>query len=274
MVDGVTKLMTISEMARLPEDSRDPKVESLRKMLLAMVDDVRVVLIKLADRLHNMRTMAPCRRSSNAASPARRWRSTPRWPIVLGIWQIKWELEDLSFRYLEPDNYAQMKQRDQPAAGRSRELHRGDHPGAANRAERSTASRPSITGPAQTHLQHLAQDGAQRRRPSSRSTTVTGVRVIVPEIAAIATRRWAWCTRCGGPSRRVRRLHRQPQGQPVPVAAHGRRSGRAGKPLEVQIRTPDMHRIADVGIAAHWRYKAQTRQRRCSMSRRSPGCAR
>ena len=58
MVNGVTKLVAISEMARLPEDSRDPKVESLRKMLLAMVGDVRVVLIKLADRLHNMRTMS------------------------------------------------------------------------------------------------------------------------------------------------------------------------------------------------------------------------
>jgi (p)ppGpp synthase/HD superfamily hydrolase len=78
MVDGVTKLAAVSEMARLPEDSRDPKVESLRKMLLAMVGDVRVVLIKLADRLHNMRTLGYMSPERSAVSRGRRWISTRR----------------------------------------------------------------------------------------------------------------------------------------------------------------------------------------------------
>ncbi len=116
MVDGVTKLMTISEMARACPNSRDPKVESLRKMLLTMVGDVRVVLIKLADRLHNMRTM------SHMSPEQQRRISRETLDIyaplasVLGIYQIKWELEDLAFRYLEPETYAQMKKAHQPAA--------------------------------------------------------------------------------------------------------------------------------------------------------------
>ena len=92
LVDGVTKLIGIAEMANLPPDSRDPKVESLRKMLLAMVGDVRVVLIKLADRLHNMRTL-------DSMLPEKQRRISRETldiyaPLAnaLGIYQIKWEI--------------------------------------------------------------------------------------------------------------------------------------------------------------------------------------
>ena len=108
LVDGVTKLIGIDEMANLPSDSRDPKVESLRKMLLAMVGDVRVVLIKLADRLHNMRTL-------DSMLPEKQRRISRETldiyaPLAnaLGIYQIKWELEDLAFSYLEPETYAKI----------------------------------------------------------------------------------------------------------------------------------------------------------------------
>ena len=111
LVDGVTKLVAMSELANLPADSRDPKIESLRKLFLAMNNDVRVVLIKLADRLHNMRTMSHM-------SPEKQRRISRETldifaPLasLLGIWQIKWELEDLAFRYLDAPTYAEIEHR-------------------------------------------------------------------------------------------------------------------------------------------------------------------
>src|SRR6185436_8785802 len=107
LVDGVTKMKVIQEFQGESCDSRrhSAQAESLRKMLLAMAEDVRVVFIKLADRLHNMRTLS--------ALPEEKQRRIAREtmdvfaPLAnrLGIWQLKWELEDLAFRYLEPVTY-------------------------------------------------------------------------------------------------------------------------------------------------------------------------
>lgn len=107
LVDGVTKMEVIQEFVDHEGggSSQNAKAESLRKMLLAMVDDVRVVLIKLCDRLHNMRTLS-------AVSPIKQKRVATETleifaPLAnrLGVWQVKWELEDLSFRYIDPDAY-------------------------------------------------------------------------------------------------------------------------------------------------------------------------
>jgi len=109
LVDGVTKLGQIDRLSQMSgRDLQDKEAESLRKMFLAMVDDVRVVLIKLADRLHNMRTL-------DALSEERQRRIAGETleifaPLAnrLGIWQIKWELEDLGFRYLHPAKYQEI----------------------------------------------------------------------------------------------------------------------------------------------------------------------
>jgi len=103
LVDGVTKLSQIGKLSQMTrKDLQDEEAESLRKMFLAMVDDVRVVLIKLADRLHNMRTLdaLPDERQRRLAEETLEIFA----PLAnrLGIWQIKWELEDLGFRYLNP----------------------------------------------------------------------------------------------------------------------------------------------------------------------------
>ena len=111
LVEGVTKLRRVKRKSKIETDDLDEEqAENLRKMFLAMVDDIRVVIIKLADRLHNMRTL-------QYLSPDRQLRKARETldvyaPLAnrLGIWQLKWQLEDLSFRYLDPDAYHEVAQ--------------------------------------------------------------------------------------------------------------------------------------------------------------------
>jgi GTP pyrophosphokinase len=255
LVDGVTKLVAVSEMATLPRDSRDPKVESLRKMLLAMVGDVRVVLIKLADRLHNMSTMS-------FMSPEQQRRISRETldiyaPLagVLGIYQVKWELEDLAFRYLEPDIYTQMKKA---------------------LAQRRTEREKYVQGVVDTLQRELVRHGIQAtitgrpkhiysiwRKMKRKGVTFDqiydrqGLRVIVPEIAdcyaALGVVHTLWRPIPGEFDDYIA-SPKENQYQSLHTAV----IGPVGQPLEVQIRTPEMDRIAEIGIAAHWRYKTQT----------------
>jgi RelA/SpoT family (p)ppGpp synthetase len=256
MVDGVTKLVAIAEMARLPEDSRDAKVESLRKMLLAMVGDVRVVLIKLADRLHNMRTMG-------CMSPEKQRRISRETldiyaPLasVLGIYQIKWELEDLSFRYLEPDVYLQMKQ-----AISQRRAERETYVEKVVETLQTELVRhniqPKITG----RPKHIYSIWRKMRRKGITFDQIYdrhGLRVVVPEIAdcyaALGVVHTLWRPIAGEFDDYIANP-KENQYQSLHTAV----IGPEGHPLEVQIRTPEMDRIAEVGIAAHWRYKSATR---------------
>jgi GTP pyrophosphokinase len=152
LVDGVTKMGRIGEYASGTRDN--PQAENLRKLLLAMAEDARVVLIKLADRLHNMRTL----KHLDAARQNKIARETMEIyaPLAnrLGIWQLKWELEDLALRYLEPESYREIAGL-LDARRVDRERHIRIRQGrAARRGDR----------PAETYLQHLAQDEAQERR--------------------------------------------------------------------------------------------------------------
>ena len=108
MVDGVTKLKKIKQLSNVKADMPDHKAETLRKMFLAMVEDVRVVIIKLADRLHNMRTLDGQKEHSRRRIARETLEIFAPLANRLGIWQIKWELEDKSFRYLEPSTYRQL----------------------------------------------------------------------------------------------------------------------------------------------------------------------
>ena len=110
MVDGVTKMERIGEFQQLDQEGQRGHIqaESLRKLLLAMADDVRVVLIKLADRLHNMRTLQHLGEQKQRRIARETMDIYAPLANRLGIWQIKWELEDLSLRYLEPAAYQQL----------------------------------------------------------------------------------------------------------------------------------------------------------------------
>jgi RelA/SpoT family (p)ppGpp synthetase len=258
MVDGVTKLVGISEVASLPINSRDPKIESLRKMFLAMVGDVRVVLIKLADRLHNMRTM------SFMAPEKQRRISRETLDIyaplanALGIYQIKWELEDLAFRYLEPETYSKIE----------RELDQ-------NRDVREAYVKSVIETLQAALEEHGIHEAIVKGRPkhiysiyrkmrkkglntSDELYDQLGIRILVPDIAD-----------CYAALGVVHTLWRPVKGEFDDYIANPKENqyrslhtavfGPQGKYLEVQIRTPEMDRIADIGIAAHWRYKSQDR---------------
>ncbi len=255
LVDGVTKLVAASEMARLPADSRDPKVESLRKMLLAMVGDVRVVLIKLADRLHNMRTM-------NYMPPEQQRRISRETldiyaPLasVLGIYQVKWELEDLAFRYLEPEVYAQMKK-----ALAQRRAEREAYVQKVSGILQAELAKHGIQATIIGRPKHIYSIWRKMMRKGVTFEQVYdrhGLRVIVPEVAD-----------CYAALGVVHSLWRPIPGEFDDYIANPKENqyqslhtaviGPSGQPLEVQIRTPEMDRIAEIGIAAHWRYKTQT----------------
>jgi RelA/SpoT family (p)ppGpp synthetase len=111
LVDGVTKLSQLDELGRKKEGSKaqaDSRAESLRKMFLAMIDDVRVMLIKLADRLHNMRTLGAMPEDKRKRTAKETLEIFAPLANRLGIWQMKWELEDLSLRHLKPDVYREI----------------------------------------------------------------------------------------------------------------------------------------------------------------------
>jgi GTP diphosphokinase / guanosine-3',5'-bis(diphosphate) 3'-diphosphatase len=152
LVDGVTKLSKFSTHSH-----EEQQAENIRKMFLAMAEDIRVVLIKLADRLHNMRTLS--------ALPAEKQQRIARQtmeiyaPLAerLGIWQMKWELEDLAFKALEPERFRELARLlDTRRKGREAYIDRA----IAARCRRS--GRPA--GSAEAHLQHLQEDAAQGRR--------------------------------------------------------------------------------------------------------------
>ena len=256
LVDGVTKLVAIAEMARLPEDSRDPKVESLRKMLLAMVGDVRVVLIKLADRLHNMRTMSYMSEEQQRRISRETLDIYAPLASVLGIYQAKWELEDLAFRYLEPETYTQMKK-----ALAQRRAERESYVESVIGMLHAELAKHNIQAKITGRPKHIYSIWRKMRHKGVTFEQVYdrhGLRLIVAEIAD-----------CYAALGVVHTLWRPIPGEFDDYIANPKENqyqslhtaviGPGGQSLEVQFRTAEMDRVAEVGIAAHWRYKTQTR---------------
>ncbi len=256
LVDGVTKLESVSAMASLPSDSRDPKVESLRKMLLAMVSDVRVVLIKLADRLHNMRTLGAMPRDRQMAISRETQDIYAPLASVLGMYQLKWELEDLAFRYLEPEIYAKIatdlaEQREKREAYVARVIEILQKELEKHGISATIKGRPK-------HIYSIYRKMKRKGITFEQVYDQQGIRVIVPEVAD-----------CYATLGIIHALWRPIKGEFDDYIANPKENqyqslhtavyGPEGKPLEVQIRTPEMDRIAEVGIAAHWRYKTQAR---------------
>ncbi len=259
MVDGVTKMSLIhsstDENGDRETGRRDKEwanAENLRKLLLAMVDDVRVVLIKLADRLHNMRTL-------NYLSEATRKRIATETieifaPLAnrMGIWQIKWELEDLSLRYLEPANYKRIAHMlDERRVDRERYI--------ANAVERlklalaSEGIEASIAGRPK-HIYSIWKKMIRKGIDFHEIFDVRAIRVIVNNLAE-----------CYGALGVVHSLWKHiprefddyiatPKGN-MYQSLHTAVIGPDGKTLEVQIRTAKMDEHAELGVAAHWRYK-------------------
>lgn len=259
LVDGVTKL---GQIDRLSAESRasieEQRAESLRKMFLAMVHDVRVVLIKLADRLHNMRTLG--------ALPEEKRRRIAQEtldifaPLAnrLGFWQLKWELEDLSFRYLDPEMYHEIAQR---IAERRGDRERQIAQIAATLKERlREAGIEAVVDGRPKHIYSIYRKMQRKGLDFDQIYDVQGVRVIVDTVtdcyASLGVVHSLW-TPIPGEFDDYIATPKDNMYQSLHTAV----VGPDGKPLEVQIRTHEMHRTAEYGIAAHWRYKEGSKQR-------------
>ncbi len=254
LVDGVTKMGQIQEFRGQTKKSKKERVqaESLRKMLLAMVDDVRVVLIKLADRTHNMRTLAFLREDKRKRIAKETLDIFAPLTNRLGIWQIKWELEDLSFHYLEPETYEQIA-----SMVDERRINMEQYIGkVADRLKAELQAR-GITADVSGRPKHIYSIWRKMKRKGvdfDQIYDVRAVRIIVKEVAdcyavlGIVHTQW----------------------RPIPGefddyiampkdnlyrSLHTAVIGPEGKTIEVQIRTSEMHQDAEYGVAAHWRYK-------------------
>lgn len=270
LVDGVTKLEEIEEqieqdhIERLIHTRRserrprgEQEIESLRKMFIAMADDIRVVIIKLADRLHNMRTLdalLPERRKSFARETQEIFA-----PLAnrLGIWQWKWELEDLSLRYTAPETYhdiASFIKERRP----DRETSILRHAKTLQQALAAEGIEATITGRPK-HIYSIYRKMQRKGVPFQQIYDVRALRVI--------TNTESDCYRILGT---VHRLWQPIPGEFDDYIATPKGNGyqslhtavicKDGRTLEVQIRTQDMHRIAEYGVAAHWRYKEGGKQ--------------
>ena len=247
LVDGVTKLGRIS----LRTDQQQ-QAENIRKMMVAMAEDLRVVLIKLADRLHNMRTLEPL------AEPKRRKISRETLDIYaplahrLGIGQIKWELEDLAFRNLEPDAFEDVVGR--IARKRAdREALVSDLREILGRELEKVGIQAEITGRPK-HIYSVWQKMTREGKDFSEIYDLSAIRVLVDSVRD-----------CYGVLGVVHSLWKPMPGRFKDYVAMPKSNGyqslhttvitHTGEPIEIQIRTQEMHRVAEFGVAAHWTYK-------------------
>ena len=248
IVDGVTKLDQIKFKSR-----EEAQAESFRKMLLAMVRDLRVILVKLADRTHNMRTieaMAPARRRAIARETLEIYA-----PIAerLGLYNMKLELEDLGFKALYPRRYQVLERALRRARGNQKEFLKK-----IEQQLNAALMKAEIAAHVETREKHLYSIYRKMRRKRAilgEIVDVYGLRIIVD--------RPDTCYRALGV---VHSVFKPMPGRfkdyiAIPRAngyqsLHTTLFGPNGVPIEAQIRTGDMHRVAEAGIAAHWKYKA------------------
>jgi GTP diphosphokinase / guanosine-3',5'-bis(diphosphate) 3'-diphosphatase len=247
LVDGVTKLTGMTF------ESRDERqAENYRKMMVAMATDVRVILIKLADRLHNMRTLGALPKQKQTAKSHETLEIYAPLAHRLGIHAIKWELEDLSFATLHPRKYAEIKQ----LVAQQREEREAFVTEAgsflADELE-EVGIAAEISGRAK-HFYSIYTKMAKKGREFNEIFDLTAMRVIVGSVkdcyGAIGVIHSLWKPLPG----RFKDFVAMPKAN-MYQALHTTVIGPEGKPLEIQIRTEEMHKLAEYGIAAHVAYK-------------------
>ena len=247
LVDGVTKLNQFQY-----ETKEDRQMENYRKMILAMAKDVRVVVIKLGDRLHNMRTLKHMRSDKQKRIAKETLEIFAPLAHRLGIFNVKWELEDLSFRYLEPEKYYdlvdQMKQKRQV-----REDIVNDTMRQLTKALSEAHIKADIKGRPK-HFYSIYKKMKKDNRDLSQIYDLLAVRVIVDNIpdcyAVLGIAHSLWKPL----PYRFKDYISMPKSN-MYQSLHTTVIGTMGQPVEIQIRTWEMHRVSEYGVAAHWRYK-------------------
>jgi GTP pyrophosphokinase len=247
LVEGVTKL------GQLVFESREVReAENFRKMLLAMGEDIRVIVIKIADRLHNMQTLQYISREKQIETSIETREIFAPLAHRIGIWRIKWELEDLAFRYLEPDKYEEIRAK--VAQRRTEREERIEDFVAKVRKIVSEMNIQSEISGRPKHFYSIYRKMVGQNLEFEDLYDLLAVRIIVESVkdcyAVLGLVHAAW--------------------RPIPgsftdyiampklngyQSLHTTVIGDGGYPIEIQIRTKEMHNVAEHGVAAHWRYK-------------------
>ncbi|HEY3327834.1 MAG TPA: bifunctional (p)ppGpp synthetase/guanosine-3',5'-bis(diphosphate) 3'-pyrophosphohydrolase [Novimethylophilus sp.] len=260
LVEGISRMEQIRQFSEMPGLHKKKKekgddvqqVESLRKMLLAMVEDIRVVLIKLAERTQTLRCLSGADAEQQKLIAQETHSIFAPLANRLGVWQIKWELEDLSMRYLEPDLYRKIA-RLLDERRIDREQYIADVIARLKRELQGAGIEAEVTGRPK-HIHSIINKMKRKRVDFSQLYDVRAVRILVDDVgdcyAALGLVNDLW--------------------QPIPEefddyiahpksnsyrSLHTAVAGPRGLPLEVQIRTFEMHQHSELGVAAHWRYK-------------------
>jgi GTP diphosphokinase / guanosine-3',5'-bis(diphosphate) 3'-diphosphatase len=258
LVEGVTKLTRVQFQSR-----EHAEAENYRKLILAMAEDLRVILIKLADRLHNLRTIEYMGKQTQVRKARETLDVYAPLAHRLGIHALKWELEDLAFETLHPRKYEEIKQ-----MVAERRTDREEHVREASmvlQAELEKVDIPAEISGRAKHFYSIYDKMAKKGREFNEIYDLTAMRVIVERDAEEGTRD------CYGALGLIHSLWKPMPGRfkdyiAMPKfnayrALHTTVIGPQGRPLEIQVRTRDMHETAEYGVAAHWLYKGRKKKR-------------
>ena len=247
IVDGLTKLDALSFRSREHEQA-----ENVRKMIVAMAGDIRVLLIKLADRLHNMRTLSALPQDKQRRIATATLEIYAPLAHRLGVQQVKWELEDLSFKALHPGPYHEIASLVEKRRGERQEYVESVLEAARTRI-REAGLKADVEGRPK-HLYSIYEKMVIGGKEFNEIYDLAGIRVQVESVrdvyAALGAIHSLWKPVPG----RFKDYIAMPK-ENMYQSLHTTVVGPQGRAIEVQIRTKDMHRTAEYGIAAHWRYK-------------------
>jgi GTP pyrophosphokinase len=254
LVEGIHRLEQIQQLSEIRQgkEHQAQQIESLRKMLLAMVQDIRVVLIKLAERTQTLRTLSEADTDQQKRIAQQTHNLFAPLANRLGVWQIKWELEDLSVRYLEPELYKKIaKLLDERRVDRERYI--SDVVSQLKQSLNEAGITAEVTGRPK-HIYSIINKMRRKHLEFDELYDVRAVRILVDDIES-----------CYAALSLVQNLWQPIASEFDDYIAHPKSNnyrslhtaviGPRGQTFEVQIRTHEMHQFSELGVAAHWRYK-------------------